>query len=117
MIMGIESKTVSEDEAHDSAFVRGAYAYFYYVDDYGSEAGEVKFKFEYIIIDGQIDYRFYAFEHEKIGSKFASIGLLPKEWNEQVKTSFSEKQYGEIMTDLRLNIANAIRMINKYCVK
>ncbi|NQY05688.1 MAG: hypothetical protein HRT68_05640 [Flavobacteriaceae bacterium] len=117
MIMGIESKTESDGEALDSAFVKGEYSYSYYVDDYGSQAGEVKFKFEYIIRDGQINYRFYDFEHKKSESKFASIGLLPKEWNEKVKSSFSKKQYTEIMTDLKLNVANAIRMINKNCVK
>jgi hypothetical protein len=117
MIMGIESKTESDEKALDSAFVKGEYSYSYYVDEYGSPAGEVKFKFEYIIRDGQINYRLYDFEHEKSDSKFASIGLLPKEWNEKIKSSFSKKQYAEIMTDLKLNVANAIRMINKYCVK
>ena len=34
MIMGIESKTESDEEALDSAFVKGEYSY--YVDDYGS---------------------------------------------------------------------------------
>ena len=115
--MGIESKTESDEEALDSAFVKGEYSYSYYVDDYESPAGEVKFKFEYIIRDGQINYRLYDFEHEKSDSKFTSIGLLPKEWNEKVKSSFSKKQYAEIMTDLKLNVANAIRMINKYCIK
>jgi hypothetical protein len=117
MIMGIESKTESASEALDSAFVKGGYSYSYYVDNYESPAGEVKFKFEYIIRDGQINYRLYDFEHVKSDSKFASIGLLPKEWNEKVESSFSKKQYAEIMTDLKLNVANAIRMINKYCVK
>ena len=117
MIMGVNSKTESNKEALDSAFVKGENSYSYYVDDYGSPAGEVKYKFEYIIKNGQINYRLYDFEHKKSDSKFASIGLLPKEWNEKVKSSFSKKQYTEIMTDLKLNVANAIRMINKYCVK
>lgn len=117
MIQGIESKTESEEAAIDSSFVKGAYAFSYYVDDYGASAGEVKFQFEYIIKEGVIAYQLYDFEHHQSESKFESVGILPTDWNEKVKASFTKKQYAEIMTDLKMNVANAIRMINKYCVK
>ncbi len=117
MIIGVETQTESEKDALDSSFVKGEYSYSYYVDDYESYAGEVKFKFEYIIRNGQINYRIYDFEHEKSDSKFQSVGILPEKWNDKVKLSFTEKQYSEIMVDLRMNVANAIRMINKYCIR
>ncbi|WP_299888477.1 hypothetical protein [uncultured Lacinutrix sp.] len=117
MIMGIESKTESKEAAIESSFVKGEYSYSYYVNDYEASAGEVQFKFEYTIKKGAIAYKLYDFEHLKSDSEFESIGILPNEWNEKVKASFTKKQYAEIMTDLRLNVANAIRMINKYCTK
>lgn len=116
LIFGIESKTESVENGIDSSFVKGGYSYSYYVDDYESSAGEVKFKFEYIIKNGNISYRFWDFEHEKSGSEFESIGLLPRDWNEKIKETFTKKQYTEIKTDIRLNVSNAIRMITKYCI-
>jgi len=117
MILGIESKTKSEKEAKKSSYVKGNYAYAYYVDDYESEAGRVKFTYEYIVKNGQIHYRLFNFEHEQSKSKFESVGLLTEKWNKKIKSSFTKKQYAEIMTDLRANAANAIRMIKKYCAK
>lgn len=117
MIQGVESQTESENEAVEHAFVKGRYAYSYYVNDYKDFVGEIKFKFEYIIINGQINYRFYDFEHDKLNSTFKSIGLLPKQWNENVKVSFTKKEYVDIVKDLKSNAANAIRIITKYCLK
>ena len=117
MIMGVDSKTESDNESLDSAFVKGSYSYSYYVNNYEVPAGDVMYKFEYVIRDGQINYRLYDFEHEKSDSKFESIGLLPNDWNEKVKDSFSKKQYAEVMTDIKLNVANNIRLIKKYCLK
>jgi len=117
LIVGIESKTEKLESSKDSSFVRGKYAYSYYVDHYESPAGEVKFKYEYIIKNGQVQYRFYDFEHEQASSKFKTIGLLPKTWNKKIQATFTKDQYGEIMTDIKLNIAHALRMIDKYCLK
>ena len=109
-------KTELEEDATDSSFVKGAYAYNYYVDDYESPAGKVKFKFQYLIKEGQLTYRLYDFEHVKSDSKFESVGLLPEKWNDQVKASFTKAQYSEIFVDLRFNVNHAIRMVKKYCV-
>lgn len=117
MIEGVEFKTESIEKAVESSYVKGTYSFSYYVDDYGESAGEVKFKFEYLIANEEINYRLFDFKHEKSDSNFESIGILPYEWDEKVKASFTKKQYAEIMTDLKLNVVNAIRMINKNCVK
>ncbi len=117
MILGVESYTDSEQNSRDSSFVNGNYAYSYFVDDYSSEAGEVKFKFSYQIKNGIINYKFYDFEHNGRNTKFKSIGILSKNWNENIGSTFTENQYSEIMTDIKLNVANSIRMISKYCLK
>lgn len=115
MVVGITFKTETKEEAGDSSIVKGEYSYTYYVDDHKSFAGEVKFKFEYITKKGAINYRIYDFVHEKSNSKFNSIGKLPKEWNEKVGQVFTKIQFNEIISDLILNAANSIRIINKYC--
>ncbi len=115
MIYDIETRTELEEDSRDSSFVAGAFSYGYFVDDYQSPAGQVRFKFEYVIRNDSVLYQFYDFEHEQAESKFESLGHLPKEWNEEVKLVFSKSQYKEILTDIELNVANAIRMVRKYC--
>lgn len=117
LIMGVMFKTEFEEDATDSSFVKGANADDYYVDNYESPAGQVKYKFQYLIKKGQLSYRFYDIEHEQSDSEFKSIGFLPAQWNETVGTIFTKKQYSEILVDLKMNVANAIRMVDKYCLK
>ena len=116
MIEGVTSYTESENESIDSSYVNGNYSYSYYVNDYESEAGSISFKYSYEIKDGVISYKFYDFIHDGTGTEFKSIGNLPEKWNSEVGEIFTEKQYVEIMKDLFMNSANAIRMIKKYCV-
>lgn len=86
------------------------------VNDYKSEAGNISFKFSYKIKEGMIAYKFYDFKHDGEGTAFYSIGNIPEKWNHEVGKIFTEKQYSEIMTDVYLNSANAVRLIKKYCV-
>ena len=115
MIMGVTSYTESENESIDASYVNGNYSYSYYVNDYESEAGSISFKYAYEIKSGVISYKFYDFIHNGTGTEFKSIGNLPEKWNSKIGEIFTEKQYVEIMKDLFMNSANAIRMIKKYC--
>lgn len=116
MVLGVTNYTTTEEEAIDSAFVQGNYSYNYYVDNYDTEAGTISFNYEYIIKNGEITYTYTDFVHDGTGTTFKSIGNLPEKWNANVGEVFTEKQYSEIMNDVRANIANAVRMVKKYCV-
>jgi len=117
MIMGIKSKTETIDQAKESSFVKGQYSYSYYVNDYEAKAGDVEFKFEYIIKNAKIHFKIYDFIHTKGNSEFDSIGLLPMEWNAKIGKTFTKEQYNEIMGDLGFNALNSLRMIKKNCAK
>jgi hypothetical protein len=116
MIVGVTSYSELESECIESCYVKGRYAYSYYVNDYGSKAGSISFKYEYKIINNIISYSFNEFIHDGTGTQFKSIGNIPEKWNQEVGEIFTEKQYTEIMNDLFINYTNAIRMIKKYCV-
>jgi hypothetical protein len=117
MVMGVTAYTESEEDAIESSFVEGNYSYSYFVDDYESQAGLISFNYSYQIKDGEINYRFYDFNHDGNDTDFKSIGIIPKLWNKEVGEIFTEKQYIEILTDLTVNTVNAIRMVTKYCAK
>ncbi len=116
IFVGVESTSESIENKVDTFFVKGAYSYTYYVQD-TVFAGEIKFKYEYIIKNRTIEYNIYDFEHIQSNSKFGSVGIIPLIWNEKVKKSFTEAQYSEIMKYVNANVALAIRMLNNYCVK
>lgn len=115
MVMGVTAYTETESESLESSYVKGSYAYTYYVNNYELEAGSIQFKYSYFIKDGNIQYSFYDFKHDGTGTKFKSIGNLPEKWNHEVGEIVTENQYNEIMKDVLLNAKHSIRMIQKYC--
>ena len=109
---GAVSKTASENQAIDSAYVKGTFSYSYYLGNNQNEASHVKSIYTYTIKKGEIHYNYYDFEHDKLDSS----GWLPKKWNKNVGKTFSKKQYGAIMTDIKFMIAEEVQKINKRCV-
>lgn len=107
----------SEDMQPDTALFKGSNSFSHYVDDITTPAGEVSFQFEYLTKDSLVAYRFYHFQHHQSDSKFQSVGQLPLAWKDLTNPSFSQTQYEEIVADLRLNVAHAVRMILKYCIQ
>lgn len=115
VLVGVKSKTKNEKDATASSFVNGEHSFGYYVDDYSKFAGNIEFKFEFIISNNEIKYKFYNFTHLKSNSSYKSLGILPKDWNINIK-QFSQSQYEEIQNDIKLNMFNYLRLIQNKCI-
>jgi len=114
---GVKTFTQNEEVAKISAFVLGDWSSAYYVNDYSKLAGNILFKYEFIIKDGIINYRFYQFTHEQKDSEFESIGQLPSSWNSNVGAQFNKGQYWEIINAIQTNIAEKVQLISKQCLQ
>ena len=114
---GVKAFTKSEKAAEISAFVMGEIYQNYLVNDFSTEAGEVQFKYEFIIKDGVLSYRFFHFYHAQKESEFSSAGRLSSEWNKEIGKVFNKGQYWEIVNEIQTNVANTIRALNKECME
>ncbi len=116
-LLGIESNTNSQLEFVDSSYVIGSWKYTYYVDDFDTFAGSLKFDYLIVAKKKSVRYYFHNFEHIQGSSKFESLGFIPLKWNEKVKFNFSNDQYSEILVGVRLNVLNWHRIIQNNCLK
>ena len=101
----------------DSSIVYGSYSYGYYVNNTELYVGEVGFQFCLKLNNDSLSYRYFAFEHDGFETSFSSLGILPKDWNLGVGEIFNQKQYGEILWDIRFNLAHSIKMISNQCLR
>lgn len=110
----IESiKAIKKSEK--SIVIIGTYEYTYYVDNYETYAGLISHDFIITIDNQNIEYKFMNFVHKKDNSNFNSLGRLSFNYNEKTNKIFTKKNYEEIISDLRINLVNHIRMISKNC--
>ncbi|WP_157957256.1 hypothetical protein [Winogradskyella tangerina] len=117
IVIGLQESSEDTDEAIDKEYIRGKWEYGYYVNNTTDLAGRVSFKYEFIISDGVINYRYYDFTHDKGSSEFNSIGKLPFEINDAVLKVFTNKQYREIMGDIRFNHVANIKRLKEFADK
>ena len=117
IVIGLQESSEYSEEVTDNEYIRGQWEYGYYVNNTTDFAGRVSFKYEFIISDGIINYRYYDFTHDKGSSEFDSIGKLPFEINDTVLKVFTNKQYQEIMGDVRFNHVANIKRLKEFADK
>ncbi len=78
--------------------------------------GNVSFNYSLTVGNGLIDYKFYDFQHEQKNSVFLSAGQLLNKWDDSVE-SFDQKQYGQMVRDIKLSVFSYLQKIHINCVK
>lgn len=114
---GVKAFTKNERTAEISAFAMGDWSSSYLVNDNSTPAGNIFYRFEFVVKEGKVSYRFYHFKHEQKDSEFASFGQLPSEWNDTVGKAFNKGQYWEIINAIQTNIAKKIQVLSSQCLQ
>jgi len=101
----------------DLTFIKGTWEYKYWVNDTDTPVGKISFKYEFIINDSSIHYRYYNYVHRQADSEFTSINQLPLKANEKTLAVFTKDQYDEMLYDTLVNIRHSIRSHKKLTDK
>lgn len=117
IFIGVDETSQYVDEELEQEYIRGQWEYGYYVNNTSDFAGNVEFSYEIKISDGIIHYNYYNFMHRAGDSEFKSIGILPLEINDKVLKIFTEKQYKEIIGDLKFNHVVVVKRIMEVADK
>ena len=103
-------------KAHTNESVNGAYQYSYYASDNVTPVGEISFEYTYTIKKDVVEYTFYNFKHNREDSKIESVGILPLHLNERLAKVFPEDLYSKILSEQKFNIANWLKLLNRFCL-